>query len=463
MESAKRLCLESTEDSLQNMQSTGISMMSLNDHCILKIFEYFNINQLCVVAGICKRLFDLVDMFFRQRFRNRSMDEVRIQITFGREIILLTKERYVMHFLKFMSNLRLCEGFNTRPFDMAEFMRQNCNENLQIIAFERINFGSDHGSVIMNWLRNVEAIAFFNCKHLHQITRYCSNLKRLKIDRYSKDQEWMEEVYPTLEHLQYNVSCKKKLIKFLTRNRTVKSLMLTLDTTSPAINQKLLKELQQFNLEELMLTIERINVLEWAMEQLKSTSNRSHFKRLELCVNDPYCFISKYREIFSSLKELMHLRGLHLLQCEIQFPSDITLEHLKVLQLAHVAEYISTDSLSENLPNLEELYLMALSANFKDIVTPFARNAEKLKKIVARDFKIANRAEMTNIELAKYFNVEREQLRNACKLFIYIGKDEFDETLNATAAKFPLVEMRRVEFQLKEIDFVQPFLNSFAF
>lgn len=198
--------------------------------------------------------------------------------------------------------------------------------------------------------------------------------------------------------------------------------------------------------------------------QLQSICNCTQFKRLELCFNRIGWDKSEFIEAFTFLQNLKHLTGLHILRCDFDLPTNVILEHLTVLQLAHVPK-ITTLDLSKNLPNLEELYLMFLSKNFQELVTPFARYAVKLNKIVSRDFKISNRKKMTNFRLAKCLNDEREHLANACKLFIYFGKDEFDYGLNSMfpMPNFHLVQIRRVEFQSKEVDYMNPFLRSYEF
>lgn len=448
---AKRLCLES-------LRITDRRFMSLNDDCILKFFEYFDLNELCVIGKTCKRLQQLVEQFLHLRFQNKIMSEVRIQVTFDREIIVLREEPYVSNFLHFMRNVRICEGFIKRPLDMVEFMRNNCNRSLRNIAFEQIKFHKLHGALIIDWLLTVEGLAFYGCQNLDQVLRYCVNLKHLKIDQYSKDRTngWMEQTYPTIEHLQYDIMLPSRtLLTFLTNNPNVKSLALKLDRSRQTM--ELMCQIKYINLEELFITFDQLHEIVGFENQLKAICNRDNFKRLELC----FQYGNRWRRV-NFLKDLKHLSGLHVLRNDEPLPSNLTLEHLKVLQLTYVSK-LSTDIISKNLPNLEELYLMFLAENFQDLVAPFARNAVKLNKIVARDFKIPNRTEMTNARLAKYFNDEREKLVDACRLIIYIGTDEYDQSLDSTAAKFRLVQIRRVSFLCKEFDYVKPYLCSFEF
>lgn len=451
-------------ESVQDMQITGSCLTSLNDHCVLKIFEYLELNTLCEVVQTCKRFKRLVDMFFHKRFENKILSEVRIQVTFDGRFVLLPEEEYVTHFLKSMRNVTLCGGFERKPLDMVQFMRNNCNDNLRNIVFEQTRFHKLHGALLIDWLETVEGLEFIGCENLHQILRYCGNLKHLKVGQYSKDQsnEWMDQRYPTLEHLQYDiVLTKSKLITFLSNNPNVKSLVLKLDHTERSITRSyktFMQQLVKINLEELSITFDNSNGLEMVKVQIQKICNGSQFKRLELCFNSN---VRSYAN-FYYLKDFNHLHGLHILRYDTQFPFDLELEHLKVLQLAYVPN-TSTVALSKNLPNLEELYLMFLSKNFQELVTPFARNAVKLKKIVARDFKIPNRMEMTNARLAQYFNDEREQLVNACKLFIYIGTDEFGESLDRTLPNFPLVQIRRVDLQYKKVSYAKPYVGNFEF
>lgn len=458
----KRRCLESSN----NIDNDSISLLlTLNDHCILKIFEYLELSQLCVVTKTCKKLQELVKIFFRQTYQNKIMCEVRISVTSYGEVFLLPEDAYVTHFLKFMQNLTICGEFVKRPLDVVKFIRNECNENLSNISFERIKFHKLLGGLLNAWLSTVDGLEFYSCENLHEVLRYCSNLKYLKIDQYSKDKSnlWMDRRYPGLLHLQYDITLPiRKLIKFLIKNPNVKSLMLKLDNNRPSFNQALMHELGRIYLEELFVTIDFQIDLEFMKEEIQTICNQINFNRLEIALNGT----GKWNTPPSSLnilKELNHLHGLHILRCDIPFPSDLTFNQLKVLQLAYVPNQISTVDLSKNLPNLEELYLMFLSENFQELISPFARYAVKLKKIVARDFKIPNRMNMTNVRLAEYFNDERVQLVDACRMLIFIGNDVFDESFDKTVPKFPLVDIRRVQFHSKGASYTKPFVRDYEF
>lgn len=463
MEAVKRRRLNSEGDvehgAVFEQQTTkNCCLTSINDYCVLKIFEYVELNDLCELGKTCKRLQQLAEIFFRQKFQDKIVSEVRIQVTFNGEILLLSEEEYVKYFLKLMRNVTLCDGFIKRPLDMEQFLRNNCNRNFCTIGFEKINFHKLLGAVLISWLMAVEGVEFYGCKNLHEILQFCLNLKSLAIDQYSKDNtnEWMEQRYPTLEHLHYDIVLPtRKLITFLTNNPNVTSLVVKLDRVTPAMNRLFIRELCNLNVEELMVTFDKFKDFEGLKTELQNVCNGGQFKRLELCFNS-----SGWSQ---ALFDLNHLHGLHILSCDNMFPSNLTLEHLTVLQLADVFGNALAVALSKNLPNLEEFYLSFLSGNFQQFVAPFARNAVKLRKIVARDFKIPNRTEMTNARLAQYFNDEREQLVDACKLFIYFGKDEFDEPLGRSTPKFRLVEIKRVEFQSKRTSGARPYLRNFEF
>lgn len=449
------------------MEFTGsCPMTTLNDDCFFNIFEYLQLNTLCQIGQTCKRLKELVEMFFGQRFQDKILSEVRIQVTFDDQFVLLPGEKYVTFFLKYMRNVALCEGFEIRPLDMVEFMRSNCSDNFCKIAFEQIKFHELHSELLIDWLTTVEELEFIGCQNLNQILRYCGNLKSLKVDQYSKDQsnEWMDQRYPTLERLQYDIVLPQhKLITFLTNNPNVKSVCLKLDRTEQSIVKiqyfQLIRQLDDVKLEELLINLDNFHYLIRFNFGLQEICNASQFRRLELCFNRSKELITQ----FTGLKYLNHLHGLHILRCDTIFPSGVVLEHLKVLQLSDVSSGLSTVDLSQSLPNLEELYLMTLEENFQFLVTPFARYSANLKKIVARDFKIPNRMYMTNFRLAQLFNDDRKQLANACKLTIYIGKDEFDESLDRRSPKFPLLQIRRVELQLKKVCYARPFVSNFEF
>lgn len=478
MEEAKRRCFSPLNPSETPRGDTIIrNLMSLNDHCILRIFEWLELDMLCVVGETCKRLQHLVVMFFKQKYHSKMMTEVRIQVTIDGRIFLTPAEKYVKFFLNFMQNITLSGGYQRRPFDVLAFILKNCKTNIRQIAFEDMKFNRLHGAIIIEWLKTVETVALFGCQNVHEILKYCDNLKNLKIDKYSKDSsnEWMTKKYLTLERLQYdqlpNKLSNAKILTFLKINPNVKSLMLEFDASSERFAEQILRQLWAIDLEELLLTINIVGYLmlwqDRVRDALEKLCERGRLKRLHLCFpnglgNIDTVHISNQHSMVKCFEKLNCLEGLHLLSNDYKLPSNL-FQHLKVFHLEYVSENVSTDIISKNLPNLEELYVAFLLTRFKEFVAPFVRNATKLSKIVARDIKIENRVEMTNYRLAMYFNDERGQLLNPCKVIIYIGKDEFDISFDTMPSKFDLVEIRQVEFLSKRFSFAKPYLGNFEF
>lgn len=466
MEAAtKTLALESSD----NIENGSISLLlTLNDHCILEIFQYLDLDQLCVVASTCKRMKILAEMFFRIFHRNKTMCKVRIGYDYGGELLAFSNEGYATHFLKFMQNLKICDLFVKRPLDIVELIRNECNENFRHISFEQIKFHELLGALLIDWLATVDGLQFYGCENLHEVLRYCSNLKYLRIDQDSKDKShlWMEQRYPGLVFLKYDIMLPiQKLVKFLTNNPNVKSLALKLDSNRPTVNKQLIHQIgSTCSIEELFVTVDYQKDLELMENEFQTICNHSNFKRLHVALKRTSLWGEPFVSL-SVLKKFKHLHGLHILHCDIEFPSNLTLMHLKVLQLQFVHSHISTIDLSKNLPNLEELYLSSLGTNFENIISPFARNAVKLKKIVARHFVIPDGMYMTNVHLAEYFNNERVQLVGACKMFIFADNRDivFDESLDEPVPKFPLVEIKRVQFPANRTSFTKPFVWYYDF
>lgn len=250
MESAKRQRLDS-------VRNTSLQLVSLNQDCILKIFEYLELNELCAISKTCTKLQQIAELFFCQRFKKKMMTEVSIRVRFDRKIVVLPEDEYVTQFLKLMQNLKISCGYTLRPLDMVEFMRNKCNENLINISFEQIKFNKLHGAMIIDWLSTVEGLALFGCENLHYILAYCSNLKNLKIDQYSNDQSnlWMIQRYPTLEHLQYDMKPDQTLVTFLKNNTNVKSLALKFDNISTRVVRDFMRKLLLVNLEVFLINL----------------------------------------------------------------------------------------------------------------------------------------------------------------------------------------------------------------
>lgn len=447
----------------ESVANTTTNLSSLNDDCLLNLLNYFDLNELCTVGRVCKRLQQLVDMLFVTRFQCKIQSEVQITATFDRRIVIQPNEIYVKYFLKFMKRLRICDVHDELPFDtVVEFIRKNCSEQFDIIAFEEMKFHQFHGAMLGDWLSNVEELAFFNCKNLNKVLKHCINLKFLKIDQYSKDHsnKWMTKRYPSLQHLECDIiGLNKPFLNFLT-NSNVKSLMIKLGHVGQQVtlNQRqFLDQLCRLKLEQLMISFDNARDLYLVKNQLKAICDGTQFKRLDVYLEHSTLLYGNMQELgFVFLQELKNLIGLHI--CSL-LPTSIILEHVKVLQLTSVSVH---NDLWQNLPNLEELYLSS-TWDFQTLVTPFVRHAIKLKKIVARDFKITNRMETSNENLARYFNDQRVLLANACKLFIYFDSDVYDQYADLTKPNLPLVEIKRADFQIRKVVFQKPYLSNFEF
>lgn len=427
----------------------------LNDDCFLHIFQYLELNELCVVGRACKKFKQLINGLVERNFRERfMMTEVHIRSTFNQGIVLDPTDEYVAYFLKFMQNVKFGADFGVRPLDVANFMYKNCNETFKLMTFHRIKFEPFHGALIEDWLSTVEGLTFFDCTKLHQILKHCSNLKKLKVDKYSNDlrdrsmnqwtNRWMDHKYPTLKHLQFDIRPNEKLIEFLVQNPNVKELTLNLCSIDIRSIQEFMQQLCTIELEKLQITFDGFRDFRSVKHQLDAICNGSGFTRLELRFKHFYNSYSQ-SEIFHDLTKLF---GLHILQLNRELSSGVISEHVKVLQLGN-----AWGDLWINFPNLEELYMSNLYERFGEVVTPLVQHCAKLKKIVADGVKVANL-----VQVMKHWNVEREKLRNACRLVVYIDEDAYDRSTDKLMAGFRWVQLKGVNCRLRDVNFIDPFL-----
>lgn len=461
MSSPKRRCIEQSTE----QEPTANMFLLLNDYCILKIFESLELDSLCAASRTCKKLQKLVLDVVLRKYRSKMMSEMRVEVTFDGQVILTPNAEYVRRFTKHMQNVTFGGGYQKRPLDLVTFIRNNCNDYFRTMSFEQIKLSRFHGVLIMDWLKNVESVAFFGCQNVHHVLRYCERLKYLQIGKYSNDQfnQWMLKYYPTVEYLQCDPSLSSdKLFLFLQNNPNVKSLLWGFDSYSRQVARPILELLSKKKLEEVFLTLDNFCDAAGVINEIGRLCKDKRFKRLELRFNSNLGLI----DYFDRLSSLKFLEGLHILRMEYcRFPTNVSLAYLKILQMSFMYKYDPSTivALTKNLPNLEELYLMDLSGDFTEFVTPFVRNSVKLHKIVARDFKRKDRMETSNFSLTKYFQEEREKLEGARTVTIFIGRDEFDLSPDLTMSNCLLVQIRKVVFQRKKVDFVKPYLKDFEF
>lgn len=473
--SAKRRKIQQPAEDLK----AGFLLM--NSDCILKVFEWLELDDLCSVSESCKQLQALSSDYFLRKHNDKLSRGMRIVLINGK-IELQPKERYVKSFSHCFDTLivhadsRWPLNFDVSKLVLPSFIRENCNENLSTIQFHLMVLHQSFGDNIVNILENVETVVFWSCDlegTYHHMLKHCKNLKYLTIggDYGNKIDELLLETYPKLEHFQCRyygrVLMTNNLRIFLRQHPNLKRLAWCFHARirEQTFSDKTLECIETIvengkKLEELFVSFDGTYNLENISERLEELCNRDHFQRLELDFRFTtlgYKVSQMIIEQGHHLAKLKSLRGLHL--CHFTdyannvLPTLTSFKDLRILQL----DCVATIKGMANIPlggmdSLEELHITTL-ANIQ-FIQQFICQLGKLKLISILNCKF----NISRLDLPM-LNVERRKISfGVCELIIYVDietkKAKTDDYVNGE-----LVKIEYVDFQMDPCNLSNPFIQ----
>lgn len=164
--------------------STPLTLLStLNDDCILEIFSYLNIKDLCAIRDCSRRFHILADCTVHKRFRNKyvrlpakenAADAASILIKFGKlftQLQIDDENRFI----------RSCnQSTNALKFNS---MITDC-KSLKCLRLKNVCFGYVNSQKFKQILQNITTLELYNCmasNHVRELLESCKTLKHLTI------------------------------------------------------------------------------------------------------------------------------------------------------------------------------------------------------------------------------------------------------------------------------------------
>lgn len=174
------------QDKLEVSQEPKTEIMSLNDDCIYAIFEFFTLNDLCLITQTCKRFQKLASNHFLRRYpRASSKSVITIKENNGKIVKLSSNNLHCFSRVIQTVELVLALSVNKEYSDLPDFIRSNFCENLKTIKISGGYFSQSFGSAIQNHLKNVEQISMYNSFGTNNvydnILKYCPRINTLHI------------------------------------------------------------------------------------------------------------------------------------------------------------------------------------------------------------------------------------------------------------------------------------------
>lgn len=357
------------------------NLLGLNDDCLVEIFGYLNVIELCAVNQIPGRIHRIAQQVYRMH--HTTLDLSHVSSTVNYYELTLHKARNVFQ----------CFGASIVKLKVAAlaFKVENRSRVVDLIvrycpnlkSIEFIDFQFRHGRIlhVQNFLGNLHELTLTRCNlHgcLRNLFRNCVQLKSLAIQTDTNlNGACLECEFPQLESATLTMRddiTLQNLHTFLRMNPQLKSLELVhCDDETFATIATALPQLERLSVE--------VTYFYDFVENLKSLLQLNHLKELKLnCSLYP---ISSFVDALAAKDtiEVLHISDGVLNDHLIEALSKCKrLQSLKLCSMPNVHDKFLI-GLATNLPNLNEFYIRRCQAMTNRGVLAFVEIAKQLNSL----------------------------------------------------------------------------------
>lgn len=422
---------------IQPAESTSLTpvqpaIFKLNINCLHEIFEWITLNDLISIAGTCKLLHHAAGDFFHRNYLSR-------EITIHNGSIFIP-HREINIFIDHIPRISIsCTNLR-----LNRLIGEQC-KSLRHIRLQG-SLLEDRIEHLKHILRHVEMIDVVECPNREEFyeffLQHCSNVKSLSVQRLYKiqnsaniignDNDWMLRTYPTLKHFElidvYELK-QNELLTFFQQNPQVQTF--STDSYSFCANRNTFLSSAGIQLDQLAIEFTSESIAAETIDLLNELYDRGFFKRLHV-----YVYVDYMNEARNYIERILSMplasNALEMFHGSFgRIPQP--LKNLKILGILH--DSLLSINIPETFPNLERIYIPF--GNIHQLL-PFIRDAVNLKAIKIKQLD-------GSIDLLA-LNREREQLKGAQRLTIYVNEDFFNaHKWDGQPTRCSLIELRRYE------------------
>lgn len=412
---------------------SNVEFDSLDDECIINIFDWLPINDLCRLRVTCKRLYLLANEHYQKTYKQLVAS---YEMNFDEDAVEnVNSNKYRRSFASLAQKI-VCKHGVENLSDIASKL----NQNIKYIEFWSFKIRSDSNDLhLKDQLESVKAINVLILSD--RLLQLFTNLEYIAFG----DAKKLSGSYPMLKQFDWQYPCFKHLEGFFQRHPNIKTFS-SYDYNPYKTTKWLLKTGIKFD--NLVLRIGK----EW---------NEWNHDRKQVFKN------------IHSLYENQQIKALHLRIVDIDFllnPKFQSLKFVESIETDLCGELYSADKIVnafESLPNLKfmilnperkqhkhyfELLAQKLDKleefhtdafHYIDDVIPFVRHSKNLKCIYINH---CNGSMYENTTTLQMLDKHRRKLKNACKLTIYIKEAYYIRMKNSSlTSSYGLVEIKRTD------------------
>lgn len=348
------------DNSQVNTDASGMTLMQMNDDCLVEIFKYLDFADLSIVSTVCKRLQELSFRTFKSVWKKKRFALHNCTTKYK-----LDSLRLLSQFGNVLQKVDIRFGGN-RNEEFLNNIIDKCSNLTEVRFFHRSPQKPDK---------------FLNKKNIFRLNEKFPNLKVLEFSSDAEnivDSECIEQTFSNLEHLGifFDAFSYENLRNFINLNPQVKRLPLK-HGESIHITRDLIEFIDRKlpHLEELDILIEKDYTTNDTQQLFLTNLKRLH---IEDHSNEGLTFLSG---LSSENVEDMRVGLFH--WNDTLTDRICKFKEVKRLHLLCACDVIDGDSLiklSESLPKLSKIFLTAsstLSLNIKD-VAQFVKKSKQL-------------------------------------------------------------------------------------
>lgn len=439
------------------MSAENSEMVYLNDDCIMEIVKRLDVGSLCAFRKTSTKLRRMAIESF-----NRKHSDTLLEICEDDDgVKVYSNNDYCKCFWQYIENVYVLKWplENEAYSQVGHFMQTNIVDLKQLVI-RRMNFNDHFGIHIAQLLQSVESVSIVNTDNQYQdecavfsenILKHCQQLKRLTIHSPSVLKYLSTRKFVTLEYFDFIFYEKgdvhhddttiEYLKDFFYLNPNIKELKWQFIQCPQYFLNDELKEHIASCLKSFMDCAKHLDVLYLDIPiYLDATIIFDALLKINRCKNIDKIEIKLMQ--LNGLPALTKLTGLYVSHY-IDGNVEHTFNNLKILKFYR--QPMDAVTLTKKVPNLEELYIyehrnirQPLQAE-KGLFMTFVRYLPKLKKIVT-DSMIGDDGLL--------FNYERQNLKDACELDIYMCATRDNNYANEYTTCYSWIESSLVRFKL---------------
>ncbi|XP_037034137.1 uncharacterized protein LOC119072922 [Bradysia coprophila] len=482
--------------------TTTANLELLPDDCVLAIFEWLTLDDLCAFSGTCKRFQMLGQQYFRIHFPNEVNTEVEVKIGSKGKICVSPHKSYLKCFQKFITNISIVsydhDGEESEDDESSEddepsadedpaderirqmslvvnFMNRKCNRINRICVEGDVDLDSfihASGNKAKKILRSAETVVFKDRNHSGvdeaKFLMRCPNITTLIMEDGIAMQNCnaiFQQMYPKLEHFYYirsygtdlRIDNLKTFFRHHPKIKTVAWMFHYDDAEDDAL--KCLQMVDYVsNLEHMFLLIDRLlaDNFNSICNYLNVLCNRENFQCLEIEFSgeEGAAALKANSKFLAKLKQCTKIHVTCMLLTEV-IPALQSLTYLKTLSLADLTfeedwnDYFETDDLVRlvdntrniDLPSIEEVHLIDMDDEHLYVyILQFVSNWSKLKRIFLPACIWSDT--VLHDSFLETLSRQRKKLKNSCELTIFTNHNG-----NKTNLKHDLVKVKFAEFK----------------